>query len=120
MRGRILILSTLLAWPTILAAQGLDTAKIDEAMGRSGQKTGDVYRLGFPRTDLHVSIAGVEIKPALALGPSAAFSDNDTDSVVMGDLLLLQHELIPVMQKLRVAAFDIAPAHNHILNDTTR
>jgi len=63
MKLRILILSILLCCSVMLAAQGLDTAKIDEAMGRSGQKTGDVYRLGFPRTDLHVSIAGVEIKP---------------------------------------------------------
>jgi len=55
MRGRILILSTLLACSTIVASRSLDTAKIDEALGRSGQKTGDLYRLGFPRTDLHVS-----------------------------------------------------------------
>jgi Domain of Unknown Function (DUF1259) len=64
----------------MLVAQGLDTAKIDEAMGGSGQKTGDVYRLGFPRTDLHVSVAGVEIQPALALGSWAAFSGNDNEA----------------------------------------
>jgi len=120
MRNRILILSTLLAWSTILAAQDLDTAKIDEAMGRSGQKTGDVYRLGFPRTDLHVSIAGVEIKPGLALGSWAAFSGNDNDSLVMGDLVLLENELTPVMKKLRAAGFDITAVHNHVLNETPR
>ena len=120
MRNRILVLSTLLAWSTILAAQGLDTAKIDEAMGRSGQKTGDVYRLGFPRTDLHVSIAGVEIKPGLALGSWAAFSGNDNDSVVMGDLVLLENELTPVMKKLRAVGFDITAVHNHVLNETPR
>ena len=63
MKLRILIFSVLLSLPEMLLAQGLDTAKIDEAMGRSGQKTGEVYRLGFPRTDLHVSVAGFEIKP---------------------------------------------------------
>src|SRR5438270_13205635 len=107
MRNRILVLSTLLAWSTILAAQGLDTAKIDEAMGRSGQKTGDVYRLGCPRTDLHVSIAGVEIKPGLALGSSAAFSGDDNAAMVMGDLILLENELTSVMKKLRGAGFEI-------------
>src|SRR2546422_9676144 len=107
MRNRILVLSPLLAWSTILVAQGLDTAKIDEAMGRAGQKTGDVYRLGFPRTDLHVSIAGVEIKAGLALGSWAAFSGNDNDAMVMGDLVLLENEVTPVMKKLRAAAFDI-------------
>src|SRR2546422_8657006 len=105
MRNRILVLSTLLAWSTILAAQGLDTAKIDEAMGRSGQKTGDVYRLGFPRTDLHVSVAGVEIKPGLALGSWAAFGGNDSDGMVMGDLGRLGNELTPVMKKLPAAGF---------------
>ena len=40
--------------------KSLDTAKIDEVLGRSGQKSGDVYRVGFPRTDLHVSVDGVE------------------------------------------------------------
>src|SRR5438552_11571115 len=120
MRNRILVLSTLLAWSTILAAQGLDTAKIDEAMGRSGQKTGDVYRLGFPRTDLHVSIAGVEIKPGLALGSWSAFAGNDNDAMVMGDLVLLEDELTPVMKKLRAARFEITAVHNHVLNEAPR
>jgi hypothetical protein len=69
MKLRLLILSVALSFPVIVVAQSLDTAKIDEAMGRSGQQTGDVYRLGFPRTDLHVSVGGVEIKPGLALEP---------------------------------------------------
>jgi len=117
---RVLVLSILLFFPVMLAAQGLDTAKIDEALGRSGQKTGDVYRLGFPRTDLHVSIAGVEIKPGLALGSWAAFSGNDNDAVVMGDLVLLESEVTPVMKKLRAAGFEINAVHNHVLNETPR
>ena len=104
----------------MLVAQGLDTAKIDEAMGRSGQKTGEVYRLGFPRTDLHVSVAGVEIKPGLALGSWAAFAGSDNDAMVMGDLVLLENELTPVMKKLRAAGFDITAVHNHVLNETPR
>ena len=117
---RVLVLSILLFFPVMLAAQGLDTAKIDQALGRSGQKTGDVYRLGFPRTDLHVSIAGVEIKAGLALGSWAAFSGNDNDATVMGDLVLLENELTPVMKKLRAAGFDITAVHNHVLNETPR
>jgi hypothetical protein len=120
MKLRTLILSLLLSCPVMLVAQGLDTAKIDEAMGRSGQKTGDVYRLGFPRTDLHVSIGGFEIKPGLALGSWAAFAGNDNDGVVMGDLVLLENELTPVMKKLRAAGFDITAVHNHVLNETPR
>ncbi len=119
MKLRILILSIFLC-PVMLAAQGLDTAKIDEAMGRSGQKAGDVYRLGFPRTDLHVSIAGVDIKPGLALGSWAAFAGNDNDAMVMGDLVLVENELTPVMKKLRAAGFEITAVHNHVLNEAPR
>ena len=120
MKLRILILSIFLSLSLVVAAQGLDTTKIDAALGRSGQRTGDVYRLGFPRGDLHVSIAGLEIKPGLALGSWAAFSGNDNDAVVMGDLVLLENELTPVMKKLRASGFEITAVHNHVLNETPR
>src|SRR5260221_11096858 len=118
MKIRTMILSLLLSCPVMLVAQGLDTAKIDEAMGRSGQKTGEVYRLGFPRTDLHVSVAGVEIKPGLALGSWAAFAGNDNAAMVMGDLVLLENELTPVMRRLRAAGFEITAVNNHVLNES--
>ena len=117
---QLLILSVALSLPVIVVAQSLDTAKLDEAMGRSGQQTGDIYRLGFPRTDLHLSVGGVEIKPGLALGSWAAFAGNDNAAMVMGDLVLLENELTPVMRKLRAAEFDIAAVHNHLLNETPR
>ncbi len=120
MKLRTLILSIFLSCPLMLAAQGLDTAKIDEVMGRSGQKTGEVYRLGFPRTDLHVSVGSLEIKPGLALGSWAAFAGNESDATVMGDLVLLENELTPVMKKLRIAGFEITAVHNHLLNETPR
>ncbi|HMJ23847.1 MAG TPA: DUF1259 domain-containing protein [Terriglobales bacterium] len=120
MRVRILILSVVLSLPVMLLAQGLDTATIDEAMGRSGQTTGDVYRLAFPRTDLHVSVAGLDIKPGLALGSWAAFAGSDKDAMVMGDLVLLENELTPVMKKLRAAGFEITAVHNHLLNEAPR
>jgi hypothetical protein len=120
MKPCVLVVSMLMLFPVILVAQGLDTAKIDEALGRSGQKTGDVYRLGFPRTDLHVSVDGVQIKPGLALGSWAAFAGNESDAMVMGDLVLLENELTSVMKKLRAAGFDITAVHNHVLNETPR
>lgn len=120
MKALALVVSILLLCPLMLTAQGLDTTKIDEALGRSGQKTGDVYRLAFPRTDLHVLVAGVEIKPGLALGSWAAFSGTDKDSAVMGDLVLMESELTPVMKKLRAAGFEITAVHNHVLNETPR
>src|SRR6266403_4984429 len=99
------------------AAQGLDTAKIDSQLGRSGQKAGDVYKVSFPRTDLHVSVKGLAIKPGLALGSWAAFLGSDDNAMVMGDLVLLEEELNPVMAKLRSAGFEISAVHNHLMGE---
>jgi hypothetical protein len=122
MKSRIAVLwqILLLVIPTGLAAQGLDTTKIDDALGRPGQKSGDVYRLGFPRTDLHVTAAGVEIKLGLALGSWAAFGGSNDSASVMGDLVLLEEELNPVMVRLRASGFEITAVHNHLMNETPR
>src|SRR5258707_14751054 len=99
-------------------AEGLDTEKIDSQLGGSGQKSGDVYRVGFPRTDLHVSGHGLAIKPGLALGSWAAFLGNDENAMVMGDLVLLESEITPVLDKLRGAGFEITAVHNHLAEET--
>jgi hypothetical protein len=106
--------------PIIVRAQGVTTATIDEALGRSGQKTGDVYRVAFPRTDLHVSVNGVAVKPGLALGSWAAFLGTDDHAMVMGDLVLLEEELNPVMAKLRSSGFEITAVHNHLMEETPK
>jgi len=117
---RLLIMGAVLILPVGVAAQGLDTAKIDEALGRPGQRIGDVYKVGFPRTDLHVSVHGVAIKPGLALGSWAAFTGSDDHAMVMGDLVLLEDEVNPVMEKLRASGFEISAVHNHLLDETPR
>lgn len=117
-RLRVLTLICVLSVPLLVRAQGLNTATIDQALGRSGQKTGDVYKVSFPRTDLHVSVKGVAIKPGLALGSWAAFSGTDDNAMVMGDLVLLEDELNPVMDKLRSAGFEITAVHNHLFDET--
>src|SRR6266849_3943008 len=114
----ISILILILVFPIAAAAQGLDVTNIDQALGRSGQKMGDVYKVGFPRTDLHVSVHGLAIKPGLALGSWAAFTGTDDNAMVMGDLVLLEDELNPVMEKLRSAGFEISAAHNHLIEET--
>jgi Domain of Unknown Function (DUF1259) len=110
--------SALLALPVCLSAQGVDSSKVDQVLGRSGEKTGDVYRVSFPRSDLHVAVHGVSIKAGLALGSWAAFSGSDDEAMVMGDLVLLPAELGPVMAKLRASGFEITGIHNHLLGET--
>jgi len=113
-----LLLIAVLAFPIVAPAQSLDAAKIDQALGRPGQKIGDVYKVAFPRTDLHVSVHGLAIKPGLALGSWAAFTGTDDNAMVMGDLVLLENELNPVMEKLRSSGFDISAVHNHLIDET--
>jgi hypothetical protein len=106
--------------PMLVRAQGVTPATIDQALGRPGQKMGDVYRVGFPRTDLHVSVNGLAIKPGLALGSWAAFTGPDDNAMVMGDLVLLEEELNPVMAQLRSSGFEITAVHNHLMEESPK
>jgi hypothetical protein len=115
---KIIIALSIFFVPVNIFGQSLDTSSIDQALGRSGQKSGEVYKLSFPRTDLHVTVNGLAIKPGLALGSWAAFSGTDDKAMVMGDLVLLQGEVNPVMKKLRDHGFEITAVHNHLLNET--
>lgn len=107
----------LLFVPLAARSQGLNTSAIDQALGRSGQKAGEVYRVGFPRTDLHVIVKGVSVKAGLALGSWAAFSGTDENAMVMGHLVLLDSDVNPVMEKQRAASFEITAVHNHLLGE---
>src|ERR1700739_4938742 len=111
----------LLIWGLVLPltvwSQGVSTSVVDEALGRSGQKTGDVYKVGFPRTDLHVAVHGLAIKPGLALGSWAAFTGTDDHAAVMGDLVLREDEVNPVIDKLRGAGCESTAIHNHLIDE---
>ena len=96
-------------------AQEIDWKKVDEAIGRSAAVSGDVHRYGFPRTDLTVTLDGVTIRPALALGGWAAFKPAHGGAMVMGDLVLLQSEITPVMTKLIENGMEVTAIHNHVL-----
>src|SRR5258708_11049698 len=96
-------------------AQELDWQKVDDAFGRKPAVSGDVHRYGFPRTDLTVTLDGVTIKPALALGGWVAFKPAHGGAMVMGDLVLLEAEINPVMLKLIEGGLEITAVHNHLL-----
>jgi hypothetical protein len=96
-------------------AQELDWQKVDETLGRKPAVAGDVRRYGFPRSDLTVTLDGVTIKPALALGGWVAFKPMDGGAMVMGDLVLLETEINPVMLKMIEGGLEITAVHNHLL-----
>jgi hypothetical protein len=97
-------------------AQAIDWAKIDATFGRSpAAVAGEVHRYGFPRIDLQVTLDGVTIRPTLALGGWIAFQPIHGAAMVMGDLVLLQSEVNPVMAKLLQGGVDVTAVHNHLL-----
>jgi len=97
------------------AAQAIDWDKVDAALGRKGAVSGDVHRYGFPRSDLNVTLEGVTIKPALALGGWLAFKPAHGGAMVMGDLVLLEAEINPVMKVLIENGLEVTAIHNHVL-----
>src|SRR5215218_9726946 len=100
---------------TAVSAQAIDWDKVDATFGRKAAVTGDVHRYGFPRTDLNVTLDGVTIKPALALGGWVAFKPMHGQAMVMGDLVLLETEINPVMLKMIEGGLEITAVHNHLL-----
>src|SRR5271165_2233884 len=101
---------------TCANAQDIDWQKVDEAAGRAAAViSGDVHRYAFPRTDLQVTLDGVTIRPAFALGGWAAFKPMHGGAMVMGDLVLLETEINPVMAKLIANGLEITAVHNHLL-----
>jgi hypothetical protein len=96
-------------------AQSIDWAKIDTTFGRTAAVAGTVHRYGFPRSDLQVALDGVTIRPAFALGGWIAFQPMKDAAMVMGDLVLLQSEVNPVMAKLLEGGLEVTAVHNHLL-----
>jgi hypothetical protein len=93
--------------------------QVEEAMGRPGQmQPGDVIKFGMPRKDLHVVLDGVDIKSGLALGSWVAFKRDGGEAMVMGDLVLTEDEVEPVMMKLQEGGIHESAIHNHLLRES--
>src|SRR5215813_8317790 len=111
----LLAICAAMAGATAANAQDIDWQKVDAAIGRGAAVAGDVHRYGFPHSDLQVTVDGVTIRPTLALGGWAAFKPAHGGAMVMGDLVLLDTEVAPVMSKLIQNGIEISAVHNHVL-----
>ena len=118
------VLIVLFAIPPLAAAQtAADTSNpwkdVEQAMGRPGQpQPGNVIRFPMPRKDLHVTLKGVAIKPGLALGSWVAFMLHGSEAMVMGDLVLTEDEVAPVMASLQKGGVHEAALHNHLIGES--
>ena len=98
-----------------------DWKPVEQALGKAGSiQPGDVYKVSLPRSDLKVTAGGVELKPALALGSWVAFKKTGDMTMVMGDLVLTEDEVTPVLTKLQADGVEISALHNHVLRESPR
>ena len=123
---RLAILTIILLFSAAWSAaqpQGTGWEASDKVFGATGKDLpGDVHRYGWPRSDLHVTVGGVAVAPALALGSWAGFkkTGNGDEAMTMGDLVLLGSEVDPVIGELQGAGFEILAIHNHLIGETPR
>jgi Domain of Unknown Function (DUF1259) len=97
-------------------AAPIDWSKVDQAMGKPGtDQPGGVHKYGLPRSDLKITVDGVAIKPTLALGSWIGFMPTDDGAMFMGDLVLTETEIEPVMKRLIDDGIEITAIHNHLL-----
>jgi len=99
-------------------AVDIDWSKVDTALGKTANVQGEVHRYGIPRSDLTVTLDGVTIKPALALGGWVALQSAKDGSMLMGDIVLTENEVTPVMTKLLQSGIEITALHNHLMRAT--
>ena len=109
------------ACATIGQGTQVDWKAVEQAIGKVGAVQPDgVYKIGLPRTDLHVKVGDVDVKPTLALGSWLGFRKMAAQTMVMGDLVLTEDEVAPVMAKLQEGNIEITALHNHLLNQSPR
>jgi hypothetical protein len=117
----ILVCSRALAEPP--SPQGkMDTPAIEELTGAKGkldEKEG-VFKVSVPRADLNVSAAGVHLTPGMGLTSWAAFKQVGKNTMVMGDTVMLEDQVNPVMSAALDNGLEVTALHNHFFWDNPK
>src|SRR5690349_11360069 len=114
-----LMLATSVAWAV---GSSLDTAKIEQLTGLKGtlnEKEG-VFKVSYPRSDLHVTVGGVTMTPPMGFTAWAAFTKMGADDMVMGDMVLTEDQVNPVMSVALDNGLEITALHNHFAGENPR
>ena len=121
--GTVWILIVMVGWEVVWAADpALDTAKIEQLTGGKGELNTQegVFKVSVPRSDLAVTVAGVKMTPPLGLTSWAAFQPMGNQTMVMGDLVLLEDQVNPVMSVALTNGIEITALHNHFFWDSPK
>ncbi len=99
---------------------GLDQDGIAKALGKKGETISETYKVSFPRSDLHVSVGRILIKPGFALTSWAGFVKSGDSAITYGDFALLESETNAVISKLMEHGIETIALHNHLLYEAPR
>ncbi len=103
-------------------AATLDTAKIEQLTGAKGKldSAENAFKVTVPRSDLSVTVAGVKMTPATGFTSWAAFTPTGDKTMVMGDMVLQEDQINPVMSTALENGIEVTALHNHFLWDTPK
>jgi hypothetical protein len=93
----------------------LDGAQLAKIIGTEGEQNGAVYKITIGRSDLSLKEMGASINSRMGLNTWAAFYGSDSDSVVAGDIAMLESEVNPVLKALRSNGIDVVAMHHHMI-----
>jgi hypothetical protein len=98
-----------------------DYAQVLAYLGRKGDFKDNVLKVGIPRSDLKITIEGKPVPTALGFGGWIALTKaNKSEDVLMGDLVLQESEVHPVMQMLLAQGLEVTALHNHFFSESPR
>src|SRR3954470_6413061 len=120
LRAVTLMLSSF--WVACAYAENFNTEAIERSTGLKGalnEKEG-VFKVSFPRKDIAATVAGVKMIPDLGLTAWAAFTHAGEHTMVMGDIVLLENEVNPVMSAALESGLEVTALHNHFLWESPR
>jgi hypothetical protein len=114
-------LGFLLAGPAAAQDMPADYKAVLDTLGRQGDFKENVLKVNVPRTDLKVAVAGIATPTPFGFGGWVAFTRGDHGmDVAMGDLVLTEDEVNPVMSALLQNGVDVTALHNHFFWDSPR
>ena len=120
----MLVILFLMLFADVIIAQQNDWTDVEKVFGKKGTVQDNVFKIAFPRSDLKVKVGDFSVAPGLALGSWIGIIRNadgmkmNGNSMMMGDLVLLEKEVTPVIKKFISVNLQVTAIHNHLINET--
>lgn len=116
---KLLVLICLLFYSfTVTMAQTQDWEKVEKILGKKGTANGNTFKIIFPRFDLNVKVGNIPVEAGLALTSWIGFQPIGNTAMIMGDLVILDREVSPVMTKLLSEGIQVTALHNHLIGES--